>query len=261
MTSLYPTDLAAYLDIALVFFRLLGFFLLVPVFSHQAVPATIRLLLALSLSLAIYPVVRPFLGGTPNEVGSLVAAVLRECTVGFLMGFTAYLTFEAIGLAAQFVGYQMGLGTAGLMDPQTQSQVSIWVPLHAWLTLMIFLIGDMHHELLYLLTMSFEVTRQFTFESFLRTGVLNVMLVTTGKLFWIAVQMAAPFTFLILAVNVMVGILSRLMPQMNILLFSFSITILLGFGAMYLVAPELLSFLDGTLGEMSTDVAGVLKAL
>lgn len=261
MTSLYPTHWAAYLDVLLVFFRFLGLFLLVPVFSHNAVPAPVRLLIALSLSLAIYPVVRPFLGGVPEGLGAFVGGAIRETAIGFLMGFTAYLTFEAIGLAAQFVGYQMGLGTVSLMDPQSNAQVSIWVPLHTWLTLMIFLIGDMHHHLLFLLTSSFEITRAITPVGFTGTGVLNVLLMTTGKLFWIAVQMAAPFTLLILAVNVMVGVLSRLMPQMNIILFSFSITILLGFATMYLVAPEMLSFLDGTLGEMSADVAGVLKAL
>lgn len=261
MSSLYPHSLYSYLDIFLVFLRLGGLFLLVPAFSHQTIPPMVKLVLAFALSLAIYPIVRPFLGGLPNGVSSLIGAVTRETAIGFLMGFAAYITFEAINLSAQFVGYQMGLGTAGLMDPQNQAQVSVVVPLHGWLALMIFLVSDMHHQILGLFVQSFEITRASSLEGFTGMGMLNAFTLITGKLFFIAVQMAAPFTLLILAINVAIGVLSRMMPQMNMMLFSFSITILLSFAGLYVVAPELLSYLDTTLGEIGADVLGILKVL
>ena len=159
MTTLYPPHWQSYLDIFLIFLRLTGFFLLIPGFSHRAVPNSVRILFAMAFSLAIYSLVRGSVVSVTDSVSSLVLASLREVSVGLLMGFAAYITFEAINLGAQFVGYQMGLGTAGLIDPQHQSNESIMVPLHSWLALMMFFIGDFHHEMLRLFVSSFVVTR------------------------------------------------------------------------------------------------------
>lgn len=261
MSALYPQIWTAYLDIVLVFVRLLGFFLLVPAFSHQSIPPMVKLAFALSLSLVVYPLVRPWLGGVPLTTGGMVASVLKESVIGFLMGFAAYVTFEAINLSAQFVGYQMGLGTAALIDPQSHANVSVWVPLHGWLALMVFLVADLHHTMLALFISSFEVTKAVDLATMGGPALLAAFVACTTKLFLIAVQMAAPFTFLILGVNVAVGVLSRLMPQMNMMLFSFSLTILLGFGGLYVIAPEILDYLDGTLGEMSADIMGLIRTL
>lgn len=261
MSSLYPQVLQSYLDIFLVFVRLLGFFVLVPVFSHQTISPHIKLAVALSLSLVIYPLVRPFLGGVPLSTGGMIASVLRETVIGFLMGFVAYVTFEGINLSAQFVGVQMGLGTAGLMDPQNHSNVSVWVPIHSWLALMVFLLTDMHHTMIGLFVSSFELTKTVELSSFGGQPLLNAFVATSTKLFVIAVQMAAPFTFLILGMNVVMGMLSRLMPQMNMMLFSFSLTILLGFGGLYLVAPELIDYFENHFSEFGSEVVGILRTL
>ncbi len=261
MTALYPGAWTQILDLVLVFLRLLGLFLLVPVFSHASIPVTIRLLTALALSLAVYPLVHPFLGAVPTTLTGLVGGALRESVVGLLMGFIAYLTFEAIELAAQFVGYQMGLGAAGLMDPQNHAQVSVIVPLHTWLALMIFLVANFHHEFIRLFVVSFEITQRSQFQSWDGPGMLNAFFTVTAKLFIVAVQMAAPFTLLILGMNIALGLFARLLPQINMLLFSFSLTVFLGFSGLYVVAPDLLHYIEGLLGEMSNDVISVLRVL
>jgi len=261
ISQLYPGHWTQYLAILLVFLRLLGLFIWVPVFSHTSVPMPVRLLTAMALSLAIYPIVQPFLGAVPTTLGGMVGSALRETAIGLIMGFVAYITFESIGLAAQFVGTQMGLGAAGLMDPMNHSQVSVMVPLHTWLTLMLFLITNLHHDFLRLFTASFELTQFSQFEGWSGPGMMTVFLAITGKIFIIAVQMAAPFTFLLFGLNIVVGIFARLLPQMNMLLFSFTFTVMFGFAGLYVVAPDLLNYMESILGEMSTDVLNVLKVL
>jgi flagellar biosynthesis protein FliR len=262
MNQLYPQDPANYLGVLFIFLRLLGLFLLVPGFSHQTIPNTIKVGLALSLSLALYPMLSPLLPHVPTSVGEMTLMALRESAIGFIMGFAGYLTFEGISLGAQFVGYQMGFGTAGVIDPQNQAQVSILVPLHGWLLLMMFFLTDMHHNLLKLFVLSFEVTRQFLGADLVITQALfQTFMTLTTKLFVLAIQMAAPFTLLILCCNVAVGVLSRLLPQMNIILFSFPITILLGFCGLYVLAPDLLSHFELVLQGMTDDVVSVLKTI
>ena len=261
MTALYPQDWHAYLQVSLVFLRLMGFFLLLPGFSHEAIPSTVKILLGLSLSLAFYPIVQSYLPAFPDTWSGIVAAVLRETTLGLLMGFSAYVTFEAINLAAQFVGYQIGFGTASLVDPQNQSSVSIFVPLHSWIALMIFFFSNMHYDMIRLFVLSFQITHRMQDTLLQNVNLLNYIVALTAKLFVLAVQMAAPFTVLVLSSNVAVGILSRMMPQMNVILFTFPITILLGFATLYLLAPDLMEYLNNVLGLMSSDVMGMLKTL
>jgi len=261
MTTLYPQNLIQYLDIVLVFLRLLGLFVWLPVFSHNSIPGTVRLLMALAMSLALYPIVQPYLGGAPTTLGEMAGGALRETLVGLLMGFVAYITFESISLAAQFVGSQMGLGAAGLMDPMNHSQVSVIVPLHTWLTLMVFLLANFHHDFIKLFAVSFEMTHHSQFASWSGPGMLQAFFAVTGKLFLVAVQMAAPFTLLLFGLNIAIGVFARLLPQMNMLVFSFTLTVMFGFGGLYIVAPDLLHYMEGLLGEMSSDVLTVLKVL
>jgi len=261
MTSIYPNDWMAYLGVFTVFVRVLGFFMLVPGFSHKTVPVNIRILLCLSLSLAFYPLVKSSIGSIPETWGGIAMLSLRETGVGLLMGFICYLTYEAIHLAAQIVGYQMGFGTAGLIDPQNQSNESLLVPLHSWLALLVLFSTDMHHQLLKLFLMSYVATQKMQITSFSNQETFRLITQVSGNLFVLAIQMGAPFTLLILSCNAVMGVLSRLMPQLNVMLFSFPITILLGFCALYLLAPEILEYIGNLLGEMGQNCIQLLRTM
>lgn len=259
MTSLYPNDWMAYLGVFTVFVRVLGFFMLVPGFSHKTIPVNIRILLCLSLSLAFYPIVKSTVGAIPGTWGGIVILVLKESGVGLLMGFICYITYEAIHLAAQIVGYQMGFGTAGLIDPQNQSNESLLVPLHSWLALLVLFTTDMHHHLLKLFLMSYVATQKLQIESFSNIETFNLVVNVSGNLFALAIQMGAPFTLMILSCNLVMGVLSRLMPQLNVMLLSFPVTILLGFCGLYLLAPEILDFMANLLQEMGQNCVLLLR--
>ena len=259
MTSLYPNDWMAYLGVFTVFVRVLGFFMLVPGFSHKTIPVNIRILLCLSLSLAFYPIVKSSVGAIPGTWGGIVILVLKESGVGLLMGFICYITYEAIHLAAQIVGYQMGFGTAGLIDPQNQSNESLLVPLHSWLALLVLFTTDMHHQLLKLFLMSYVATQKLQIESFSNIETFNLVVNVSGNLFALAIQMGAPFTLMILSCNLVMGVLSILMPQLNVMLLSFPVTILLGFCGLYLLAPEILDFMANLLQEMGQNCVLLLR--
>lgn len=261
MSALYPNNLLDYADILMVLLRLMGFFLLVPAFSNNAIPPTVKILFAFAISLAIYPVVKGLLGPLPMTMEGIAFVALRETAVGFLMGFTAYLTFEALNLASQFIGYQMGFGTAGLIDPQNHAHVSVLVSFQGWIILMVFFFMDMHHQLLHVFVMSFRLTHGFTSDLLISDSLYKTMVTLTSGLFTVAIQLAAPFTFLVLACNVGIGILARLLPQMNIILFSFPITITLSFVALYLLAPEMMEFFEVQLNQISGEIATVLRTI
>jgi flagellar biosynthetic protein FliR len=261
MSALYPSHWMEYLNVAQIFLRLMGFFVLMPAFSNDIVPGKAKLLIGLSLSLALYPILHRWLPPIPETLEGLAALALRETAVGLIMGLAGYITFEGISLSGQFLSTQMGFGAAGMIDPMNHTQTSSLVVLEGWLVLMVFFFTDMHHVVLGMFVSSFEVTARLGEIDFTNQLMMNEFMRISAKLFMLAVQMAAPFTLLMLTTNLAIGVLSRLLPQLNIILFSFPITITLGFLSLYLLAPDLLNYLENVLGNMTADIAGVLKVL
>ncbi|GAG67536.1 unnamed protein product [marine sediment metagenome] len=183
MASLYPDSWDSYLNIFTVFLRVLGLFVMVPGFSHKSIPMQFKVIFALGMSLAVYPIVAPYLPPVPETLGGLVLLSLRETIIGLLMGMIAYITFEAIHLGAQFIGYQIGMGTAGLIDPVNSSSVSPLVPLHGWIALILFFVLDMHHSLLLVFFTSFEVSNSFDAGTFGSTALLNLFISASANIF------------------------------------------------------------------------------
>lgn len=260
MNALYPSDWLDYLRILGVFFRLLGLFVMFPVFSNHAVSLRIRLLIALSLSLALFPIVSPHLIPLTPTIDGLLVLAVRESAVGLMLGFVGMVTFEAINLGAHYVGYQMGFGTVGMMDPQNNAQVSALVPLQGWISMVMFWVTELHHEVIRVIVESFKITSGANLD-FTSNDVLKHAVALTSELFVTAVQLAAPLTLLILSTNIAMGVLGRMMPQLNLILFSFPITILLGLTGLYILAPEMLGSVDLSLTEISGKMILLLKKL
>ena len=96
-------------------------------------------------------------------------------------------------------------------------------------------------------------------KSFSNIETFNLVVNVSGNLFALAIQMGAPFTLMILSCNLVMGVLSRLMPQLNVMLLSFPVTILLGFCGLYLLAPEILDFMANLLQEMGQNCVLLLR--
>jgi len=261
MRELYPQNWESYLPVFLIFLRLLGVFLLIPGFSHNAIPVKMKLLLSMVTALGLYPVLRKYLPVVNGDLLVLFQCVIKEIVVGFVMGIAAYVTFEALALGAQFIGTQMGFGAASLFDPTSEIHASVIVALKGWIVLMIFFALDFHHQVIHLFITSFEFTHKMSGPGLGDMAAVTEFIRLTGKLFVMAIQIAAPFTFLVLALNVAIGVLARMMPQMNVLLFSFPITITLGIAALYIIAPEYLDFVEHALAEMTGDMLSLLKTV
>jgi len=261
MSEIYPQDLMQYLPILYIAIRLGGVFLCLQFFSSRVVPWAVRGVLILALALVLFPLLKDHLPPVENSVPLLGLYAIREFGVGCLMGFAAQMTVEGFNLAAQFIGFQMGWGSASLMDPQTQSNVSILVPLQGWLALLVFLILDMHYGVLELFVQSYEIIGGSSENFALDPKTALVLITAVGKVFVIAVQMAAPFTLVILLVNMAMGMVARLLPQMNVMLMSFPVTITVTLVVMYFLTPDLLNYVENRMGDISADVVRILKSV
>lgn len=208
MTLSFPiTDVVG---VALAFVRVAGVFVSAPVFSHRLVPVRVRATLVLLISL----IVAPLVDAAPIAQEQLAAAVISEFGVGVAIGFAAALVFAGIGLMAELVSVQGGLGAASVLDPTSEASSVVVAALMRSIAILAFLAIDGHHDMLRALVLSYEripLGVGLPIATFAGVASFGAIVFETGA------RLAAPLTVILLTSNVVVGILGRTIPQLNLI--------------------------------------------
>ena len=214
--------LSAYL---LPFFRVAAFVTILPVFSMRSVPKRARLFFALSLAVAVAPSAHVQVNVDPLSF-EMVLLIIQQILVGLAMGFALQIIFAAVVNGGQLVGMQMGLGFAQMNDPATGVSVPVVSQFYNLIAILIFLAIDGHLIVIGQLAQSFHVFpvgQTIDPKSFYDLALYGL---------WIfkgAVIMALPVVISLLMVTMIMGIVTRATPQMNIFAVGFSISIVGGF--------------------------------
>ncbi len=197
---------------ALALTRILGVLLFAPIFGHRVVPARVRLGVAVLLAWMVAPqaAVDPSL-----DDYSLGLAALREAAIGASLGFATSIVFSGFALMGEVAAMQGGLGASAVLDPATGANSVVLSSLASTLAGLVFLAAGGHHDVLRGVFLSFELLPPGAdppaasgFAELARLGAV---------IFEVAVRLAAPFTAVMLASNVAVGMLGRVVPQLNLI--------------------------------------------
>lgn len=218
----------------LVLTRLSGLFLTAPLFSQTRVPQTVRMAAVAVVALVLLP-----LAGRPTDpdptLVTLVLWVGRELMVGAIIGLGATFLMAAVGTAGQIIGFQMGLTYAGAVDPQFNTQMSPVAELQSLFAMLIFLLAEGHQHLLRAVALSFRLVPAGTFS--LGETSLNHLIVASGGLFVVALQIAAPVVVLLVLTDLALGLMTRFIPQMNVLVVGAPLKIGVGLLMLTVTAP------------------------
>ncbi len=251
----------------LVLTRLSGVFVLAPVLSSTAIPRMVKVLLAVALSLCIYPLVLTTGGFSETasfniltmSLWTLAPAVGTELLLGYLMGYALSLPMAAMQGGGHLIDQQMGLGIAGVFNPELGEQSSPVGDLLFMVAMAVFLIVGGHLVMLRTLAESFH---HLPLAGRVDAGGLEGMLVlVTGLLqvmLELAVRVAAPMLCLVFLETVAMGFIARTVPQLNILSIGFVVRIVLGFAFLAAYAHAVMTVYLDTLVEMMGRVAGFL---
>lgn len=213
--------------------RVLALFAAAPVLAHRAVPLRVKVGLAVMTALVVVPLV-PSPPITDVMTPGGIALLVQNILIGLLIGFTVRLIFAALELAGELIGLQMGLSFAGFFSPatgQTQNAVGSFMAL---LALLMFVAIDGHLMLIHALAHSFELfpigeaALPLSFDRVARLG---------AEVFALALAIALPFLAVTLLTNVVLGVLARIAPQLNIFAVGFPLTILVGLTTLFLLLP------------------------
>jgi flagellar biosynthesis protein FliR len=204
--------------------RVSAFISALPVLDGMTIPSTFKVLLAFTLSLILLPVVH--VTPPPAEMIPLTLGLLGEVTMGLVIGFGARAIFAAVEIGAELSGLQMGFGIANIYNPFSGQTDSLIGRFELMLTFMVFFGINAHHILIHILVLSFSIV---PFSGLMPSGpLINHLISITGNMFFLGMKIAVPVMVTLLLANGALGLLSRLVPQINIFLASFAVTIGLG---------------------------------
>ncbi|PKO65179.1 MAG: flagellar biosynthetic protein FliR [Betaproteobacteria bacterium HGW-Betaproteobacteria-16] len=218
------------------FLRILAVFSSAPIFSSRSVPVRTRVGLAFIVAVCAQAGLPPQpLVGLTDPMAFQV--VLQQVVLGISIGLAVRIVFASVELAGELIGLQMGLNFAGFFDPTTNSQTSTVGRFFGNITMLLFVVLGGHLMLLQVVVASFETfpVGGNAFESInrLRLHELGAVMFRYGL--WIALPMIGMLLF----INIVLGIVSRVAPQMNAFAIGFPLTLSAGLLGIAFTLPML----------------------
>jgi flagellar biosynthetic protein FliR len=216
--------------------RVLALFSAAPLLSHRAIPLRIKVALGVAVALVLMPnVPTPALADALTASG--LALLTQNILVGVVIGFTVRIVFAAFELAGELIGLQMGLSFAGFFNPSTGASENAVASFMSLIALLCFLAIDGHLMLVQALAESFRVF-PLTDAGALPLDFARIVHLAT-EMFAIALSLALPFIAVLLLINIVLGVLARVAPQLNIFAIGFPLTLIAGMVLLFTLLPYL----------------------
>lgn len=238
--SLLPALAAAFI---LVFARIGAMVMLLPGFGESNIPVRTKLAIALALTLIILPLHRSAYHVDMTSLTSLLVLMVHEIIIGIVLGATARVTLSALSVAGSLIAQQLGLGFVTTVGPTQGQQGALIGNFLTMLGLTLLFATDMHHLVIAALADSYKV---FGPGEVLPSGDIAALATRAfAAAFKIGVQLSAPFIVFGLVFNVGLGLLARMMPQMQVYFVGVPLSILGGFLILAVVLTTMMgTFLD-----------------
>ena len=218
------------------FIRISAAVVVMPVLGGSFAPMRVKILLAMSLTLVIAPILP---ASPPLDLlsGPGVLLLLQEVLIGLSIGFVVQLVFDAIALGGQVISMTMGLGFAVFIDRQNGVNIPVLGQFFMILGMLVFLSLDGHLAVIELLANSF-LWMPLT-EPGLGRAAFAGILEWSGQVFLIAARIAIPAVTALMIVNISFGVMSRAAPTLNLFAIGFPAAMLLGFTVIFLTVDNL----------------------
>ena len=244
--SLLPVLAATFM---LVFARIGAMVMLMPGFGEANIPVRVKLSIALLLTLIILPLHRAAYHIDMQSMMPLLVLMLHEIIIGIVLGATAQVAMSALQVAGSVIAQQMGLGFVPSVDPTQGQQGVVIGNFLTMLGITLLFATDSHYLVIAALNDSYAI---FSPGEMMPSGDVAALATRAfAAAFKIGMQLAAPFLVFGLVFNIGLGVLARLMPQMQVYFVGVPLSILAGFLIFsFIIAAMMGTFLDYFVGVM-----------
>jgi flagellar biosynthetic protein FliR len=228
---------------ALVFARMLGFFRFCPIFNRKDIPSLVKISMALIVTVFIVPFLSP--EKVLTHCDSFVLSIVLNIVVGAIIGYMAQLITIAIDCGAEMINMQMGLSSATALDPTTSAQVSILTKMISLMGILIFIHLGGVYWLFKALLRSFEIFPMYASHIPIAQLVkMDLLIKMSSNTLYMGLQIASPVLLATLAQDIILGVISRTAPQVNVFQLSFLFKPVLGAAIMVWILPMLMNIIE-----------------
>jgi flagellar biosynthetic protein FliR len=235
----------------LILLRITAFIVICPGFSFRGLPNIFKVTLAIGITLMVYTVVpeMAMVGG----MFELLMLAIKETVFGLAIGYVTNLVFSAIEIAGQLIDLQVGFSMGSVFDPNLDISASNYGRFYYWLSIMVFFLLDLHHVVINTLIKSFEYVplNALNYNGASTEAVLRIF----SRIFELGLNLAAPMIIVVLLADVILGVISRTVPQINVLMLGMPLKAMVSF----FVAMISLSWLMNSLGDILYLIPGYLE--
>jgi flagellar biosynthetic protein FliR len=179
------------------------------------------------ISLLLFPALAPYTPKVTFNLTGFGLLLVNEVLLGAMIGLVTQMVFAAVNMSGTVIGYQMGFAAANIFDPQTTQQLSLTSQFFNVLALMAFLAMDMHHFFLRAIVESYALIPPGPLD--FSQDTIQELMRQASHMFALGIKFSAPVLALLLLANMVLGILARVFPQLNVFMLSFPLNIGIAF--------------------------------
>ena len=243
----------------LLFIRFTAIMVVLPFFNWRGTPTAIKIAFAGLFAYLIYLAESPQEIVLPAHLLLYLLAVFSEVLLGLALGYLAFLLFTAIRMAGQLIDLQAGLAMSTLFDPMYAGQVTIFGQYYYLLALILFFYTNAHHYLFLALARSVELIPPggVVFQAALLPPLINFFTETV----LIALQLAAPVLAVLIFCDLALGLLSKTVPQLHVLIVGMPLKVGVALFTVYLILPYLAPFIEQIFLKVQTNIIAFLRLI
>jgi flagellar biosynthetic protein FliR len=236
-------SLGALESLMLVGVRMVAFLVVAPPFSHRGIPATVKVMLATGLALAIAPRVATTV---PASTGEYVVLLVGEAVIGVGLGFLVAVVFAAVQSAGSLIDLMGGFSLAQGFDPMTQVNGAQFARLYQLTAVVILFASDGYQMVISGLVRTFDALPLGASLDLSKLG--DALTTSVTGMFLATLQIAGPLVVVLFLADVGLGLLTRVAPALNAFALGFPLKILLTLSLAsltYLALPRIIENLTG----------------
>ena len=255
--AMFPTSYPEFESFFLILIRVGTLLFLLPFFNSRVIPSLSKAGLAILLTMVLYPLVSQGTVNFDGTVGGMAQLVISEFIIGMTLAIMVQIFFEGVRMMGQLVGFQTGFAITNIIDPQSGVQVSILSNLAYLTALVIFLTFNGHHMLINALKESFQIIQVGSIH--MSDNLAKRVIQLSGNMFVIALKIGAPAIAALLFTKVAFGLITKLIPQMNIMIVAFPVQIVIGLIFFGISLSLLIGMTERYLGGLDTMLINTMQ--
>lgn len=238
-------NLDYFITLILIFVRLSSFFIICNAFYPKGTPGALKLFFGLIFSFILIPGIEGVSLELINNNYVFIMFLLAEISTGAILAVITNIVFDIVSLAGSWIDVHIGLSMISMLDPNSQAQVTITAKILNYVAMTIFFIVDGHHILLKSLIESYTLVPLG--KTIVNEGSLTYLMEVIVNYFFIGLKIAIPIVLIIILTDICMGLISRVVPQINVMILGMPVKIMVGIVTVVLALPLIIRIFVSTI--------------